>query len=38
MKNILYTNSFAPHPKAKYWSNKNEGRPEDYSLNSHKKI
>ena len=38
MKNILYTNSFASHPKAKYWSNKNEGQPEDFSLNSHKKI
>lgn len=30
-------NSFACHPKAKFWSTKNEGLPEDYSLNSHKK-
>jgi very-short-patch-repair endonuclease len=30
--------NFASHPKAKYWSNKNEGSPENYSLNSHKKI
>jgi hypothetical protein len=30
-------NSFASHPKAKFWSTKNEGLPEDYALNSHKK-
>ena len=29
--------NFASHPKSKYWSSKNEGKPEDYALNSHKK-
>ena len=29
--------SFASHPKSKFWSTKNEGNPEDYALNSHKK-
>ena len=29
--------NFASHPKSKYWSTKNEGKPEDYALNSHKK-
>ena len=29
--------NFASHPKSKYWSSKNEGNPEDYALNSHKK-
>ena len=29
--------NFASHPKSKYWSSKNEGKPEDYTLNSHKK-
>jgi hypothetical protein len=29
--------SFASHPRAIHWSNKNEGKPEDYALNSHKK-
>lgn len=29
--------TFASHPKAKYWSNKNVKRPEDCALNSHKK-
>lgn len=31
------TSTFASHPKSKFWSAKNEGRPEDYALNSHKK-
>ena len=30
--------TFASHPKSKFWSNKNEGKPEDYALNSHKKF
>ena len=30
--------NFASHPKSKYWSTKNEGKPEDYALNSHKKF
>lgn len=30
--------TFASHPKAKYWSSKNEGQPNDYALNSHKKF
>ena len=30
--------NFASHPKSKYWSSKNEGNPEDYALNSHKKF
>ena len=30
--------SFASHPKSKFWSAKNEGNPEDYALNSHKKF
>ena len=29
--------TFASHIKAKFWSNKNIGLPEDYALNSHKK-
>jgi len=29
--------TFASHPKSKFWSAKNEGQPEDYALNSHKK-
>jgi len=29
--------SFASHPKSEFWSNRNEGKPEDYALNSHKK-
>jgi very-short-patch-repair endonuclease len=29
--------SFASHPKSAFWSNRNEGKPEDYALNSHKK-
>ena len=36
MKIIPFENSFASHPKAKFWSNRNEGKPEDYALNSHK--
>ena len=28
--------TFASHPKSKYWSTINEGKPEDYALNSHK--
>jgi very-short-patch-repair endonuclease len=31
-------NNFASHPKSKFWSNKNEGKPQDYALNSHKKF
>ena len=30
--------TFASHPKSKFWSTKNEGKPEDYALNSHKKF
>ncbi len=30
-------NNFASHPKSKFWSSINEGKPEDYALNSHKK-
>ena len=29
--------TFASHPKSEFWSAKNEGKPEDYALNSHKK-
>jgi very-short-patch-repair endonuclease len=29
--------SFASHPKSTCWSSRNEGSPEDYALNSHKK-
>lgn len=35
-KVIPFEKSFASHPKAIYWSNNNEGRPEDYALGSHK--
>lgn len=28
--------TFASHPKSKFWSARNEGNPEDYTLNSHK--
>lgn len=28
--------TFASHPKSKFWSSRNEGKPEDYALNSHK--
>jgi len=28
--------TFASHPKSKFWSDRNEGNPEDYALNSHK--
>ncbi len=28
--------TFASHPKSKFWSIRNEGKPEDYALNSHK--
>lgn len=35
---MSYENNFASHPKSKFWSNKNEGKPEDYALNSHKKF
>ena len=31
-------NNFASHPKSKFWSNKNEGKPQDYALNSHNKF
>ena len=27
--------TFSSHPKSKFWSNRNEGKPEDYALNSH---
>lgn len=37
-KTIQFENSFAIHPKSKFWSNKNEKKPEDYALNSHKKF
>ena len=30
--------TFASHPKSKFWSLRNEGNPEDYALNSHKKF
>ena len=30
--------SFASHPKAKYWSDKNEKKPEDVHLQSNKKF
>ena len=33
--NKLTKTTFACHPKAKFWSTKNEGSPEDYALNSH---
>ena len=36
--NIQPKTTFASHPKAKFWSTKNEGSPEDYALNSHKKF
>lgn len=29
--------SFASHSKSAFWSSRNEGSPEDYALNSHKK-
>jgi hypothetical protein len=28
--------SFACHPKSKFWSARNVGKPEDYALNAHK--
>jgi very-short-patch-repair endonuclease len=34
---MIYENSFATHPKSKFWSIRNEGKPEDYALNSHQK-
>jgi very-short-patch-repair endonuclease len=37
-KIIEFERSFASHPKAQFWSSKNDGKPEDYSLNSHKKF
>ena len=39
MKTIPYENSFACHPKSKFWSiERNNGlKPEDFALNSHKK-
>jgi very-short-patch-repair endonuclease len=36
-KTIPFEKSFATHPKSIFWSNKNEGMPWDYALNSHKK-
>ena len=30
--------NFASHPKSKFWSSRNEGTPQDYALNSHKKF
>jgi len=30
--------NFASHPKSKFWSSRNDGNPEDYALNSHKKF
>ena len=40
MKTIPFENSFASHPKAKFWSiERNNGlNPEDFALNSHKKF
>ena len=35
---LAYEKSFASHPKSQFWSPMNEGLPEDYSLNSHKKF
>lgn len=29
--------TFASHPKSQFWSKRNNGNPEDYALNSHKK-
>lgn len=36
-KYIDFEKSFGSHPKAQFWSSKNIGRPENYSLNSHSK-
>jgi very-short-patch-repair endonuclease len=38
MNTIPFEKSFASHERAKFWSSKNTGRPEDYALNSHKKL
>lgn len=38
MTSIPFEKSFACHEKAKYWSTRNEKSPEDYALNSHKKM
>jgi very-short-patch-repair endonuclease len=35
---LAYEKSFASHPKSQFWSSMNEGLPEDYALNSHKKF
>jgi len=31
-------NNFASHPKSKFWSSRNEGKPRDYAIKSHKKF
>ena len=36
-KNISFEKSFASHDKAKYWSNKNELKPNEVSKGSDKK-
>ena len=35
-KEIPFEKSFASHEKAKYWSDKNEIKPEEVFKNSHK--
>ena len=37
-KEIPFEKSFASHEKSKYWSNKNELKPEKVSLNSNEKF
>ena len=37
-KIIPYEKSFASYEKAQYWSDKNELKPNEVTLNSHKKI
>ena len=29
---------FSQHPKSKFWSDRNEKKPDEVALNSHKKI
>lgn len=37
MKEILFENSFASNPKSKFWSNKNELKPQNVTIRSGKK-
>jgi len=37
-KEIPFEKSFASHEKSKYWSDKNELKPKDVEINSHKKF